>query len=175
MKIVKNYKSIKKFDSGIQESIFNRLHHNYFKPKLRKIIARRKCVYIDSGANPSNSAFVFENYKWKDILTKKDVKFYRDFYSSTLIQSINRYINPDYVVFENSEEFKYISPKQLIAKIKLLSTKYTSTILICLDTVFLDFNKLKYSNKFILQNILEQNSKIKLHKVDSFKYVLEVN
>ena len=175
MKIVKNYKSIKKFDSGIQQSIFNRLHHDYFKPKLRKIIARRKCVYIDSGANPSNSAFVFENYKWKDILTKKDVKFYRDFYSSTLIQSINRYINPDYVVFENSEEFKYISPKELIAKIKLLSTKYTSTIIICFATVYLDVNKLKYSNKIILQNILEQDSKIKVHKVDSFKYVLEVN
>ncbi len=173
MKVVKNYKDIIKFDSKIQNLLFQKLHNKHFSQKLKSLTTKHKTVYIDSGATPNKNTFVFENFKWKNVIKQKNIKFYKDFYSNTMAQSINKYIKPDVVVFENSEEFKYITPNKLKHKIKIISAKYDAKLFICIDTVFLDFNKVKYTNDFIIKDIIKP--KLRSHKIDNFKYVIEVN
>ena len=176
MKTVESYKDLKFLNLDAKRAIYQNMHHSKdFDKIIKKVVPNGKNVWIDSAGIPSTHDYVFEHIKWQGIFSSKDIKYYRDFYSSILVQAINKYILPNCVILNDSEEFRYITLQEITNKIKFLSTSYNAKIILCINTTFLDFNKLKYSNKWLIKEAIKNCQKYRIHTIDDFKYVYEIN
>jgi len=175
MKIIESYKDLKILDVDAKKTIYKKIHETTFKKKLNKILPNGKSVWIDSAGVANKNRYIFENGKWKGIFKSKKIKYYKDFFSPTLMQAIKKYIHPNFMVLNNCEEFRYLTPDQFTAKLEIISNFYQIKIFICFNTILLDFNKLKYTNIWIIKKIIKNFSKYKIHKVDYFHYIYELN
>lgn len=175
MKIIESYSDVNKLSIDEKKIIYNRVHGKDFTNTLNKILPLGKSVWIDSAGVPNKNRYVFENRKWKGIFKSKKIKYYGDFFSPTLMHSIKKYINPNFIVLKDCEEFRYLTPQELTNKIEIISHFYQTKIFLCIHTILLDFNKLKYPNNLIIENVLVNFLKYKIHKIDNFKYIFEIN
>jgi len=175
MKIIESYNDLNELSIDAKKIIYSRIHGKGFTNTLNKILPLGKSVWIDSAGVPDKNRYVFENRKWKEIFESKEIKYYKDFFSPTLMHSIKKYINPDFIVLNNSEEFRYLTPHELTTKIEIISNYYQTKIFLSINTIFLDFNKLKYPNSLIVENVAINLLKYKIHKIDNFKYIYEIN
>ena len=73
-------------------------------------------------------------------------------------------------------EFRYINEKELLEKMKFLIKSYPTKLLIYINTIHIDFNKLKYSSQHIIKNTKKNiNQDMKVHTINNFKYIFEIN
>ena len=177
MKIVNNYTELGTLNTDAKKIIYNKMHDKMHQTDILNLLPSGKSVWIDSYGDGINSNIVaFENERWKVVFDSTTVKYYKEFNSPTLIQAVNKYINPSSIVIYQSDEFKYINKQELIDKINFLIKSYPTKLLIYIDTIFIDFNKLKYSNQHIIENTkkhITQNTTV--HVIDDFKYIFEIN
>jgi hypothetical protein len=177
MKIIKNYDDLGELSTDAKKIIYFKIKTKVHQKTILDLLPSGKSVWIDSnGSNISSNIIAFENIKWKGIFNLTDIKYYRDFYSQALSQVIKKYIKPSSIVIYQSCEFRYINEKKLIDNINFLIKSYPIKLLIYIDTVFIDFNKLKYSNQCIMEKTRESiNQKSNIYKLDDFKYIFEIN
>jgi hypothetical protein len=176
MKIIETYNDIS-LNTDSKKLIYNKMHDKMHQAIILNLLPNGKSVWIDSCGDGVNSDIVaFENEKWQGIFDSSTIKYYKEFNSPTLVQAINKYINPLSVVIYQSDEFKYINEQELINKINLLVKSYSTKLLIYIDIIFIDFNKLKYSNQHIIENTKKHiNQNTTVHTIDNFKYIFEIN
>lgn len=177
MKIIKNYDDLGELDIDSKKIIYSRIKSKIHQKYMLELLPSGKSVWIDSGADNINPDIIaFEHQKWKGIFESTDIKYYRDFFSKTVHQSINKYIKPSSIVIYQSCEFRYVDEQTLVNNIIFLIGEYSFKLLIYIDTVFIDFNKLKYTPQQIIKNVGGKiKSKYKVHNIDNFKYILEIN
>ena len=177
MKIIKNYNELGELSIDSKKIIYFKIKNKIHQKYMLELMPKGKSVWIDSGADDSNpNITVFENLKWKGIFESTGIKYYRNFFSKTVHQSINKYIKPSSIVMYQSCEFRYVNEQTLINNINFLIGEHFSKLLIYIDTVFIDFNKLKYTPQQIIKNVeIKLKSKCKVHNIDDFKYVFEIN
>ena len=177
MKTIKNYSELGELSVEAKKTIYNLIHNKTCLLDILNLLPKGKSVWIDSfgdGINPNIIAF--ENRHWKNIFNSSTIKYYGDFYSSALIQSINKYIKPTSIVIYQSMEFRYINEKELLEKMKFLIKSYPTKLLIYINTIHIDFNKLKYSSQHIIKNTKKNiNQDMKVQTINNFKYIFEIN
>ena len=144
-----------------------------FRAKL--LVSSSVAMYSSNDGDAMKSNIVaIENEKWKGIFDpRKPVKYYKFFNSPTLVGAINKYINPTSIVIYHSEEFRYLTPEELRYKLEFMVDSYPTKILIYLDMIGIDFNKLKYSHSHVLESVLPENTVV--HNLEDFEYLLEIN
>lgn len=174
MKIIESYKDFE-LTAESKKKLYAEMHIVEYLDNITKRLPAGKSVWIDSNGDATNTNIVaFEDEKWKEIFDPSlPIKFYRYFNSPTLVQAINKYIKPTAVVIHQSEEFKYLTPDELQYKIEFMVDSYPTKIFIYVDLHLINFNKLKYSYKHIIESVVTQNTII--HNLDDFKYLLEIN
>lgn len=174
MKIIESYKDFE-LTAESKKKLYAEMHVVEYLDNITKRLPAGKSVWIDSNGDATNTNIVaFEDEKWKETFDPSlPIKFYRYFNSLTLVQAINKYIKPTAVVIHQSEEFKYLTPDELQYKIEFMVDSYPTKIFIYIDMHLIDFNKLKYSYKHIIESVVTQNTII--HNLNNFKYLLEIN
>tara|TARA_R110000868_G_C10446221_1_gene725903 strand:+ start:36 stop:572 length:537 start_codon:yes stop_codon:yes gene_type:complete len=178
MKIVNNYKDLGELGIDAKKIIYSKIKNKIYQKNILELLPNGKSVWIDSYGSYNNDPNVisFENAKWKGIFKSADIKYYKDFYSPTLYESINKYIKPSSIVIYGSCEFRYINKQELMDNINFLIKSYHTKLLIYIDTVFIDFNKLKYSPQHIIEETKKHtDSRCKIHSLNDFKYIFEIN
>lgn len=178
MKIIKNYNDLGEPNIDTKKIIYFKIKTKMHQKAILDLLPNdKKSVWIDSNGDGINSNIIaFENIKWKGIFKSTNIKYYKNFYSQTLSQAIKKYIKPSSIVICESCEFRYINEQKLIDNINFLIRSYPIKLLIYIDTVFIDFNKLKYSSKYIIEKTKESiKQKSNIYKIDDFKYIFEIN
>ena len=173
MKIIESYNDFE-LTVDSKKKVYESMHEQKHNDFITKLLPKGKSVWIDSCGDSYNPNIVaFEESKWKGIFDpKKLIKYYSSLKSPTFIQAINKYINPTSIVMYESEAFRYVTVEEIQDNISYLLDSFNCKLIIYLDMRFIDFNKLKYSHEHILQTI---NQNFKIHTIDNFKYVLEIN
>ena len=174
MRIIESYKDFN-LTVEAKKRLYTELHPEDYLDKINSLLPAGKTVWIDSNGDAMKSNIVaFENEKWKGIFDpRKPVKYYKFFNSPTLVGAINKYINPTSIVIYHSEEFRYLTPEELRYKLEFMVDSYPTKILIYLDMIGIDFNKLKYSHSHVLESVLPENTVV--HNLEDFEYLLEIN
>lgn len=177
MKIIRNYNELGELSTDTKKIIYSKIKTKVYQKTILELLPSGKSVWIDSnGSDISSNIIAFENIKWKGIFKSTDIKYYKDFYSQTLTQTIKKYIKPSSIVIYQSCEFRYINEQKLIDNINFLIKSYPTTLLIYIDTIFIDFNKLKYSNQYIIEKTKENiNQKSNIYKLNNFNYIFKIN
>lgn len=179
MKIVKNYDDLgDQINLDSKKIIYAKVHSSKYQDRILPLLPiNGKSVWIDSnGTDIDANIIAFEKYIWKGIFKSSSIRYYRNFFSNTLHHAIKKYIAPSSIVMSNTSELKYISCKELIRIINFLITAHTSKLIIHVNTVYLDFNKLKYSIDHVIENVKNNISKkTKLHKLDRVHYIFEID
>ena len=179
MKTIQNYSELGELSTEAKRIIYEQMHDRIHQDYLLKLIPEGKSVWLDSfGHGLGSNIIPFENQKWKTIFDQpNNIKYNNNFRSPTLIQSINKYIKPSSIIIYQSEEFMYVNKKELIDIIKFLIKSFPKIkLLIYIDTTFIDYNKLKFTGKHIIESTqknITQNTII--HTYDKFKYIFEIN
>ena len=180
MKIIENYDELSTEEIGLdaKKIIYKQSRDLKHLDKILELIPPHgKSVWIDSnGTDISENIIAFEHHKWKGIFETDAIKYYKDFYSNTLHNAVKKYITPSSIVMYNSFELKYINENELVKILNFLIDCYQSKLIIHVDTIFIDFNKLKYSVDYIIKKV-ENNIKKKsnIHKLDNLEYIFEIN
>lgn len=175
-RVVKNYQDLGEMSPEDKRNHYKILKNRPLSPKLLKLIPEGKSVWIDnkSKKNYEGNTVIFEDHKWKGFSDAKEVFYYRDFFSPALVGVINRYIKPSSVVINHSAEFQYINPKKLTANLEFLIKSYPVKVVVAVDLLKIDFNKLKYTNQSIANQVVKNlDNKIKAHKIGLFQYIFE--
>jgi len=177
MKIIESYNDV---DLSVEskKTLYKKLHPQRHKNFIINLLPGGKSVWIDSHGDGSKANVVaFEHKKWKGIFDPRVlIKYYSEFNSPTMAQAINKYVNPTSIVAYESEEFRYLTPNELCDKIMLLVHLFPTKVLIYINLVNIDFNKLKYSKTYIIENVKKKiNQNTIVHNLDNFKYLLEIN
>jgi len=175
-KIVKSYADLDTLDLDSKKKGYQRVRNKVYQQNILKLLPEGVSVWIDSnGVDISPNIIAFENFNNKDIFKPKSVNYYKNTFSKTLYQYINKYIKPVSLVFYQSEEFRYITDDKVIENINFLSKLISCKIIVYIDIVFIDFNKLKYPINNIIAKIKKNiNLKCKVHNLDNFKYIFEI-
>ena len=177
MKTIKSYKEIN-LTVESKKAIYNQIHQQEHLQTILSQLPKGKSVWIDSnGDGTQENIVVFEHRKWQGIFDPRvPIKYYDEFESKTMVQAINKYITPTSIVIHESEEFRYVTPEELCKKINYLDTSFDTKILLYVNMIFIDYNKLKFTKGHIINHIVSNfGEKIKVHVLDNFKYLLEVN
>lgn len=177
MKIIDSYNDIT-LDSQSKKTIYKRLHLGKNMEHIEKLLPPGKSVWIDSNGDIGKSHIVsFENEKWREVFdADASRKFYKTFLSDVMVNAIQKYIQPTSVVIYESEEIKYLDVPQLIEKINHIVSCFDCKVIVYVDLLFADFNKLKYTHNSIATKVKENiTSNNKLHNIDDFKYIIEVD
>ena len=177
MKIIESYND---FDLTVESKkvIYKQMHKQEYLESIRSHMPKGKSVWIDSnGDSIRENIIAFEHRKWQGVFDPRvPIKYYDDFKSDTMFQAINRYIRPTSVVIYESEEFRYVTPETLCDNLKFLHGSVDTKILIYIDLIGVDYNKLKYTKEKIIDDIkINFGKKIIVHGLDHFKYLLEIN
>tara|TARA_R110000803_G_scaffold170054_1_gene233142 strand:+ start:679 stop:1215 length:537 start_codon:yes stop_codon:yes gene_type:complete len=177
MKIIESYND---FDLTVESKkvIYKQMHKQEYLEAIKSHMPKGKSVWIDSnGDGRQENIIAFEHRKWQGIFDPRvPIKYYNEFKSKTMVQAINKYIKPTSVVIYESDEFRYITPETLCNNLKFLHKSFNIEILIYIDLIGVDYNKLKYTKENILDDIkINYGRKITVHRLDNFKYLLKIN
>jgi len=179
-RIIKNYKELG--DMSLEDKIahYERSRTNPTRTEILDLVPNGKSVWFDNrGQCLSQNAVVFEEHKHRQVLqakgNDKDVYFYKNFFSPTMVGVINRYIKPTSIVCNNSSHFKYVTPEELTHSLKFLIDSYRVKILVSFNMMWIDFNKIKYTNQSVVNQVLKSlNYSMKAHKFYADPYDLYI-
>jgi hypothetical protein len=177
MKTIKSYKELE-LSSEAKSIIYEISHAQRYKNEICRLLPEGRSVWIDSaGDSTKPNIIVFEHKKWKEIFDPRlPIKYYDNFSSPTLVQIINKYICPASVVIYESDELKYLTPQELITKLDFLHRSYSAKLIVYINLLHIDFNKLKYTPIHVLNLIKGQMpSSTIIHTINRFRYILEMN
>lgn len=141
----------------------------------------KKNIFIDSfGYFFNKGSICIENIKYEKIFhkildTKK--KFYttNNFFSDDVANIIKKE-SPQYVVFFYATVLRYNTIEKLAELINFFKKKLEHiNLLLFIDIIYLDFNKIKYTNKDAIEILARKiNSKSLCQKISEFDYLIEV-
>lgn len=177
MKIIESYNDFK-LTTKSRKVIYKQLHTQEYLETIKSLIPKGKSVWIDSnGDGKQENIIAFENRKWQGIFDPRvPIKYYDEFRSKTMIQAISKYIRPTSIVVYESEEFRYVTPEALSNNLKFLYESFKIKILVYIDLIGVEYNKLKYTKEHIIEHLTKNSKeKIVVHGLDNFKYLLEIN
>lgn len=177
MKTIQSYKDL---DLTVEskKKIYKQIHKQEHLQMIRSQVPRGKSVWIDSdGDGTRENVIAFEHRKWQGIFGPRlPIKYYEEFMSKTMVQAINKYIRPTSIVVYESEEFRYVTPEELCNKMKYLDESFDTKILLYVNLIFIDYNKLRFTREHVIDQVVSNfQGKIKVHVLDNFKYLLEMN
>jgi hypothetical protein len=179
-RIIKNYKDLGEMSLEDKIAHYEISRTNPTRTEILDLVPNGKSVWFDNrGQYFSKNAIVFEQHKWKQVLqakgNDKDVYFYKNFFSPTMVGVINRYIKPASVVINHSTHFKYVTPEELTNNLKFLIDSYRVKILVSLNMLWIDFNKIKYTNQSVVNQVLKElDYSVKAHKFHEYPYDLYI-
>jgi hypothetical protein len=120
---------------------------------ILNLISNQKSIWIDSFGRGLSPDFIsIEQDQYSIALENfSNVYFRKDLNNIKTHNELMQTFNPEIVVYYKSEFFKYLTVPELVSKITELVYVY-GKLIIYIDTVFMDYNKLKYPiNNVIIQ------------------------
>lgn len=147
-------------------------------------IKNKKSILIDSFGylfvKNNKNIICFENKKWKKIFDKipnfdKKVYITDNFFSDTMLQIIKRE-SPTYLAFFYADILRYKSVEDLAEFINYVKKEFKSiSLLFFIDMIFIDFNKIKYSNNDAIEMLKNKvNSVFSYKKISELDYFIEI-
>ena len=112
---------------------------------ILNIISNQKSIWIDSFGHGLSPEFIsVESDTYSTILKSLgNVYFREELNNIATCRELVQTFNPEIVVYYKSQFFKYLTLPDLVSKITELAQEY-SKLVIYMDLVFIDYNKLKY-------------------------------
>ena len=195
-KIISNYNNLV-FDFRANYTIYKMTHTNFiFWLKQRKKkqyvlldaqkifmdkVNNEKSIFIDSfGYFFNKDTVFFENIRYEKIFNKipdpkKKIYTTNNFFSDDVVNIIKEE-SPHYVVFFYADILRYNTIEKLAELINCFKKKLQHIdLLLFIDITYLDFNKIKYTNREaveILKSKIDAKSLCK--KISEFDYLIEV-
>ena len=137
---------------------------------ILNIISDKKSMWVDSfGYGLSTNCISVEQYHYRPPLKNlPNIYFRKNLNNINTCKELVQTFNPEIVVYYKSEFFKYLTVPELIAKLKELQSIYNNLI-IYMDLLHTDYNKLKYPVTHIISQIHESfpDSIIKRHALSA--------
>ena len=130
--------------------------------------------------NFNNKIISIEQQRFKNILNKiknnNYIYFSNNLFSEKSLNIINKKFISDVVVVD-TQIFNYTTTIEIINFLKNLYKIFKERkLIICIDLKKIDFNKLKFTNNEILEEILKNlNVENKLHTLSTYECILELN
>ena len=130
--------------------------------------------------NFNNKIISIEQQRFKNILNKiknnNCIYFSNNLFSDKSLNIINKKFISNVVVVD-FQIFEYTTPLEIINFLKNLYKIFKERkLIICIDLKKIDFNKLKFTNNEILEEILKNlDVENKLHTLSTSQYILELN
>ena len=130
--------------------------------------------------NFNNKIISIEQQRFKNILNKiknnNYIYFSNNLFSEKSLNIINKKFISDVVVVD-TQIFNYTTTIEIINFLKNLYKIFKERkLIICIDLKKIDFNKLKFTNNEILEEILKNlNVENKLHTLSTSECILELN
>ena len=137
-------------------------HKNTVLTNEQEIILNKisdKSLWIDSAGFTFSKYYPdiisIEDRKYEKVLGKINNVYYKDQLLSVNTNTIlNKLINPNFVVFYYSPSFKYVTLPELKVFINQFINSYPQArIILMIDTTFLDFNKIKFTLEYIIDDL----------------------
>jgi hypothetical protein len=150
---------------------------------ILKLLDNKTSIWLDGFGfalrDFNNKIISIEQYFFKNILNKINnnyIYFSNNLFSEKSLNIINKKFISDVVVVD-SQIFDYTTTIEIISFLKNLYKIFKQRkLIICIDLKKIDFNKLKFTNNEILEEILRNlNIKNKLHILPIFECILELN
>jgi len=177
MKIIESYNDVE-LSPEAKKKLYEVSHKQQYKNTIYNLLPEGKSVWIDSAGDCNKANIVaFEHRKWEGIFDHHmPVKYYSKVNSTTMVNAINKYIVPTSIVMYESEEFRYITTKELIDKVCFLHASFNAKLIIYINLIYVDFNKLKYTQSYIIEQVKAQTPpNTIIHHINKFEYLLEIN
>jgi hypothetical protein len=130
--------------------------------------------------NFNNKIISIEQQRFKNILNKiknnNCIYFSKNLFSDNSLKIINKKFISNVVVVD-FQIFQYNTLLEIINFLKNLYKIFKERkLIICIDLKKIDFNKLKFTNNEILEEILKNlNVENKLHTLSTYECILELN
>ena len=130
--------------------------------------------------NFNNKIISIEQQRFKNILNKiknnNYIYFSNNLFSEKSLNIINKKFISDVVVVD-TQIFNYTTTIEIINFLKNLYKIFKERkLIICIDLRKIDFNKLRFTNNEILEEILKNlNVENKLHTLSTYECILELN
>ena len=130
--------------------------------------------------NFNNKIISIEQQRFKNILNKiknnNCIYFSNNLFSDKSLNIINKKFISNVVVVD-FQILEYTTPLEIINFLKNLYKIFKERkLIICIDLKKIDFNKLKFTNNEILEEILKNlDVENKLHTLSTSQYILELN
>lgn len=144
---------------------------------ILQMIPNGKSLWLDSFgyALGSKNIISIEEKKYKKVFGSffPNMYFKEDIFSEETCKILNKLITPASVVIYFSPLFKYLLEDELYKQLTVLKTSFPdSKIIVGLDSIFLDFNKIKWSVDSVINRIsFATNSNIL--KLDETRIVIQ--
>jgi hypothetical protein len=147
-------------------------------------IKNKKSILIDSFGylfvKNNENIICFENKKYKKIFDKiidsnKKIYTTNNFFSNTMLQIIKRE-SPTYLAFFYTDILRYKSVEDLAEFINYVKKEFKNiSLLFFIDMIFVDFNKIKYSNNDAIEILKNKiNSVFSYKKISELDYFIEI-
>jgi len=123
---------------------------------ILNLISDKKSIWIDSfGYGLSDNFISIEHYRFHSLLGNlSNIYFRQGLHNIKTYNELIQTFNPEIVVYYKSEFFKYLTVSELIAKLKELKSIFNNLI-IYMDLLYIDYNKLKYPITHVISQIHE--------------------
>jgi len=195
MKVVKNYnEAMLSIDNKI--TIYKNEHENFYffinkKPldsllhnKIINLLPTGNSVWIDSFgyAMCMERIISFENRYNKEVFDglSKEYKIHltEDFLAKSTIKTIEKIYKPSSIVFYFSPFLKYTTLEEYNNFLNIYFNSFLKTkIILLLDLKHIRFNRIKLTNTEAIKIMCNHipHVQIKTQKLDTFRYMLEIN
>jgi len=195
MKVIKNYNNLI-YSTDIKTTIYKNEHANFYffinkKPldslphhKITNMLPTGNSVWIDSFgyAMRMERIISFENRHNKEVFDglSKEYKIHLagDFLAKSTIKTIEKIYKPSSIVFYFPPFLKYTTLEEYNNFLTIYFNSFLKTkIILLLDLKYIRFNRITITNTQALANICNHipHLKIKTQKLDTFRYMLEIN
>jgi len=196
MKVIKDYskfihsaenktiiykRDYKNFSLFTDKKPLNSFLHN----KIIETLPAGNSIWIDSFgyAIGLEKIISFENRYFKEVFDKLNIKskkihFTGDFLATRTIKTIEKIYNPSSLVFYFSPFLKYKTITEYNLFLHLYCNSFPKKKIILLtDLKFVNFNRITVTNNMAVNEICNNISKeqLKTHRLDTFKYMIEIN
>jgi len=169
------------FRSFIDKKPLDSFLHN----KIIETLPVGNSIWIDSFgyAMGMEQIVSFEHRYFKEVFDRlsiknKKIQFAGDFLAIRTIKTIEKIYNPSSLVFYFSPFLKYKTLEEYNLFLHLYFDSFSDKKIILLtDLKFVNFNRITVTNTMAVNEICNNISKeqLKIHQLDTFKYMIEIN
>lgn len=195
MKIIKNYNEVT-YSTDIKTTIYKNEHENFYffinrqsidsplHNKIVNMIPAGNSIWIDSFgyAMGMERIISFENRHNKEVFDALDKKYKihltGDFSSKSTIKTIEKIYKPSSIVFYFSPFLKYLTLEECNNFLNVYFSSFPKTkIILLLNLKHIRFNRIRLTNTQAIEIICNHIPRLqtKIEKLDTFKYILEIN